>query len=429
MMEAIDGIAKGFEEFKKVNDQKIAEEAKGNQARAKELQDTLDKIGNEITAYQKNKEVLDRKLATQQERLEILEALSERPRATVQDKLRSEHKDLFMRWMRSGGNDRTAEEEYRNLVKKSMEFKDVLIGTDASGGFALPEEISRTIDKLLLKQSDIYANVKVVQVGSQDYKELVSVNDATGGWSAETGTRNATLSPTLRNRVPTWGELYALPRTSSWSLEDLFFNVENWLVDNITETHAILLSTAIYNGNGSDKPTGMFNTAPSATDDYNSPERNHAAIEYIPITAHSSPFATAGVGADDIIALVYQLRAGYRGNAKFAMNSVTQGHVRKLKDSNGQYLWQPSLQAGQPDRLLGYSIFTWEDLGNPTTGNAYPIVFGDFNKAYTVATRAGVSILRDPYSTKGYVAFYVARRVGGCVTNNNAVKALKVALS
>jgi HK97 family phage major capsid protein len=143
----------------------------------------------------------------------------------------------------------------------------------------------------------------------------------------------------------------------------------------------------------------------------------------------SSPFTANGIAGDDIIDLVYALNPGHRGQAKFACNTTTQGHLRKLKDSNGQYLWQPSLQAGQPDMLIGYEMFTFENMGDPTTADALPIAFGDWSKSYTLATRQELSILVDPYANKGYTAFFVDRRYGGIVTNNSTLKFLKVAIS
>jgi len=429
LLEAIEGIGKSFEEMKKVNDQMLEEERKGNEARAKELSTTLDKISEDLSTHHKNKEVLEKRLAAQQDRLEILEAMNDRPRASVQDKIRDEHKAIFMRMIRNGVSDSKAASDYAALQEKAREYKDVLIGTDASGGFAVPEDISRQVQDMYLKLSPITQHVKNIQVGTSDYKELVSVNAATYAWSSETGSRSATVEPLLRSRAPTWGELYAYPQASNWSLQDLFFDVENWLVSTVAEGMAVGLSTSIYSGNGSANLTGMTNTTPATNDDYASPERNEAAFEYIPMTAVSSPFTTNGIAGDDIIDLVYTLNARYRPNARFAMNTVTQGHVRKLKDTNGQYLWQPSLQVGQPDRLLGYEVFSWEDLGNPTTANAFPVVFGDFSKGYTLVRRNGMAIIRDDVTTPGYRKYYISQRFGGCVTNNAALKMLKVALT
>jgi HK97 family phage major capsid protein len=426
---AIEGIGKAFEQFKQVNDQQIAEERKGNEARAKELAQSLEKISAELTDNTKKKAELEKRIAMQADRLELLEALNDRPKATIKDKINSEHKDNLIKWVRSGGIDTSVVESQKQLEQKAREIKDVTIGTTTAGGFALPEEISRSIDKLLLKTSPILQYVKVVPTGSQDYKELISVNTASYAWSSETGTRSATTTPVLREHAPTWGELYAYPQASNWSLQDLFFNVEEWLMDSIVEGESVGISQAIFNGNGSSRPTGMTNTAPATNDDYASPERNQYSYEYVPIASPSSPFTSSGITADTIINLVYQLNSRYRANARFAANTLTQGHLRKLKDSNGQYLWQPSLQAGQPDRLLGYELFTWEELGNPTTSAAFPVAFGDFNKAYTLALRNGMMLIRDSVTTPGYTKFYSARRIGGIPTNNNAVKFAKCSVS
>jgi len=313
-----------------------------------------------------------------------------------------------------------------------MELKDVTIGSNAGGGFAVPEEVATMIDNIMLKTSPITQYVKNVRAGTSDYKELVSVNDAGYAWASETTDRSSnTTTPELRERTPTWGELYAHPRTTNWALQDAFFNVQSWLTESVAEAHSVGLSVAIWNGNGSSKPTGFIDTAPAATADGNevSPQRDHAAFEYVPITASSSPFTTDGFDTDDVIDLVYSLNPRLRGGARFSANTTTQGHLRKLKTSNGDYLWQPSLQAGQPDRLIGYELFTWEEMGDPTVANAYPMAFGDFNKAYTLVTRAELNVLVDPYTTKGYVAYLVDRRYGGIVTNNSAVKLLKVALT
>ena len=267
-----------------------------------------------------------------------------------------------------------------------------------------------------------------MQVGTSDYKELVSVNETSYAWSAEAGSRSAQGEPTLRARVPTWGELYTYLTATNWSVEDIFFNVEDWLVTSAAEAFAVGLSSAIYNGNGSAVVTGMFNGAPVVTDD-GSPLRSAEVLEYIPITSPSSPYTSTGVTAKTIVDLVYSLNPAYAANAKFAMNRVTQGHVRKLTDTAGQFLWQPSMQAGQPDMLLGYPVFTWTHLGNPTTPNAYPVVFGDFRRGYTLATRAGMTVVRENITAPGFTKFYIARRYGGIITNNDCLKVAKVSVA
>jgi HK97 family phage major capsid protein len=431
----IANIGKAFEEFKKVNDQRLEEVKKGDEARAKELSATLDKISADLDASRKAKEIIEKKFEAQKDRLEILESMADRPTNTVQTKIRNEHKSNFVKWVRSGGQDASVVAAQMELEQKAREVKDVTTGTTTAGGFALPEEISRTVNTLVLKLSQISAHVKNVTVGTTDYKELLTyfANGTASnlyGWAGETTTRSATGTPQLRERTPTWGELYAYATASNWSLKDLFFNVEQWITSAAAEGFAVAQSTAILTGDGSSKPTGMHNTSLSASDDYASPLRSASAYEYIPISgANSSPFTTAGIDFDDVINLTYALNPRYRGNAKFGANTITQGHLRKLKDTQGQYLWQPSTQAGQPDRVLGYELFTYEEMGNPTAANAYPLGFGDWSAAYTLVHREGMEVVRDNVTSAGFTKFYLAKRVGGCVTNNDALKFSKVALS
>ncbi len=423
IVNAINEINEAFEEFKQVNDERIEAESKGNDARARELSEKLERIESVIDKAERKKREIERQNEALKERVEVLEALNDRPRGTIQEKIKSEHKAAFFDWLRSGGHDTDASAKMRELAIKAREFKDVTIGTNAAGGFAVPEEISEQVDALLLKQSDVFGAVKTVQVGSSDYKELISIHGGTSGWVGETDTRSATLTTQLREVTPTWGELYAYPQISEWSAQDIFFNVENWLVNDIADGMRKAVDLAIWSGDGSSKPTGMTNTALVATDDYASPMRAAAAYEYV-ATDSASPQA---MGADDVIDLVYTLNRAYRPNAQFGCNTLTQGGLRKLKDSNGQYYWQPSMQSGQPATLLGYPVFTFEDMGDYTTADAIYLGFGDWNRAYTLCYRRELAITSEGVTNPGYIRFYVRRRFGGIVANNDALKFLKLA--
>ena len=129
-----------------------------------------------------------------------------------------------------------------------------------------------------------------------------------------------------------------------------------------------------------------------------------------------------------LVDLIYALKAGYRQNAVFVMNRKTQAAVRKLKDADGQYLWAPPLQAGGRASLLTYPVAESEDMPD-IAANAFAIAFGDFRRGYLVVDRAGVRVLRDPFSAKPYVLFYTTKRVGGGVQNFDAIKLLKFAAS
>ena len=168
----------------------------------------------------------------------------------------------------------------------------------------------------------------------------------------------------------------------------------------------------------------MINGAPVSTADTASPDRADAVYQYIP-TDSASPQA---LGGDDLLDLVYSLNRAYRRNAQFGCNQNTQAAIRKLKDTTNNYLWQPSMQAGQPDMLLGYSVFTYEDMADPTTADGIYCGFGDWDRAYTLITRRGLAVTQDDNITApGTVKFYIRQRFGGIPANNDALKFLKLA--
>lgn len=413
---AIEDQATGFEEFKKTNDARLKAIADGNDTRAKELDAKLAKIDTDLTGFGKLKKEIEIEMQFQKERMEELETRSKQPGKTEAEKNRDEYKAHWLKWMRNKGQDTESE-----IKMQAIQKKDVTIGTASAGGHAVPEEISREIENLELKFSPVRRLVKVVKAGTSDYKELVSYGNAvTSGWIGETGSRPATATPQLREVVPTHGEIYAYPQVSEWSLDDMFFNVEGWLTENVAENFAIAEATAVISGNGTSKPTGMLNSAPTAVADGNSPMRAAAVYEFV--ASAGSPLTR--INPDRMIDLIYKLNSAYRSGAVWAMNSVTTGQVRRLKDTTGQYLWQPSLVAGQPEQLLGYPVETWEQLADPAV-NALPIAFGNFRRGYVLVDRVGLRITRDNVTNIGFVRFYVRRRESGIVLNNDAIKWLK----
>lgn len=419
---AIDKQAEAFEAFKETNDERIAAISKGQEAKAKELGEKLGRIETDVSKFSEIKKSLDIEMQLQRERLEDLEARASNPGKTVEQKARDEYKATFEEWVRNKGNSPLHEQKLQDLAKK-----DVTIGSNAGGGFAVPEEISREIERLELKFSPVRRLVKVVRAGSSDYKELVSIRGTTSGWVGETGTRSATDTSQLREVAPTHGELYAYPQASEWSLDDIFFNVENWIAEEVAQEFALQEGTAVISGNGTSKPTGMLNTTPTTADDFASPLRAAAAYQYVPCLTSLSP-AVAEIRADCLIDLIYTLNSAYRAGSTWVMNSNTIGAVRKLKDTTGQYLWQPSLQMGQPDMLLGYPVEAWEQMQDIGTNN-FPVAFGNFRRGYVLADRVGLRITRDNVTNVGFVRFYVRRREGGIVLNNDAIKWMRTTVA
>jgi HK97 family phage major capsid protein len=423
---AIDRLAEAHEAYKETNDKRLAALEKGDKSTAADLAAKLEKIDGDVSKFAKLKEQLEREHEFNRERIEMLEARASNPKKTAVDLLKDEYSETFKGWIRAKGQDASLEAKMQQLGKKAAaEHKDVTIGSPSGGGYAVPEEIGRQIEAMELKFSPVRGLVKVVQTGSSDYKELVSTRGSSSGWVGEAGSRSATDTSLLREVVPTHGELYAYPQVSEWALDDVFFNVEQWLTDEVAAEFAYQEGAAVISGNGSSKPTGMLNTTPVLTADFASPLRAAAAYQYIACdTDDDDSPAAPGIRGDALIDVVYTLNSAYRAGASWIMNSLTTGSVRKLKTSDGQYLWAPGLVAGQPNSLLGYPVNTWEQM--PDVGlAAFPVGFGDWRRAYLLVDRVGLRITRDNVTNPGFVRFYVRRREGGIVLNNDAAKFLR----
>jgi HK97 family phage major capsid protein len=425
---AIDRQMEAFEAFKETNDARIKALEKGDGGEAKHLAEKLERIEVDVSKWSNLKTQIEKEHEFNRERIEALEARASNPKKTAIDVLHDEYKNAFNGWIRARGQDASLELKMQEMGRKAQaEHKSVSIGSNAGGGFAVPEEISREIQRLELLFSPVRSLVKVVQAGTSDYKELVSLRGAASGWTDETTTRNETATPTLRQVTPTNGELYAYPMVTEWSLDDIFFNVESWLAEEVAQEFAYQEGLAVIDGDGSNKPTGMLDTDPVLTADFASPLRAAAAYQYIACDTDigESPTDQAvGVTGDCLIDTIYTLNSAYRSGATWVMNSATTGAVRKLKTVDGAYHWAPSLQAGQPAMLLGYPVATWEQM--PDIGsNNFPIGFGNWRRAYTLVDRVGMRITRDNITSAGFVKFYVRRREGGIVTNNDAAKFIR----
>lgn len=306
---------------------------------------------------------------------------------------------------------------------REVELKSFAGNVPADGGYAVPREIDAVIDATLKSISPIRAVANVVQVGSAGYRKLVTTNGVASGWASEVAARPTTATPTFNEIVPSFGELYANPAATQAMLDDAQFDVEAWLADEIATQFAKAEGTAFVNGDGVDKPKGFLTYTIAATGDAT---RSFGQLQYVPVGAASDFPATNP--QDKLLDLVHALRAPYRQGAVWVMNSATLAKIRKFKTSDGAFVWQPGLVTGQPDTLLGYPIVESEDMPD-IAANTTPIAFGNFKAGYLVAERSETNILRDPYSNKPYVNFYATKRIGGAVSNSEAIKLLKIATS
>jgi HK97 family phage major capsid protein len=306
---------------------------------------------------------------------------------------------------------------------RDVELKSFVGTALTDGGYAIPREIDSQIDATLKSISPIRSIANVVQVGTAGYRRLITRNGVMSGWAAETATRPETGTPQFEEIVPNFGDLYANPAASQAMLDDAAFDVEGWLANEIAVEFAKAEGTAFVSGTGVNRPKGFLT---GATSNANDATRTFGQLQYI-VTGTSGAWPGTNP-MDKLVELVHALRAPYRQGATWVMNSTTLSVIRRFKTIDGQFLWNPSLVAGQPDTLLGYPVVEAEDMPD-VSANSLSIAFGNFRAGYLIAERAETQILRDPFSNKPYVHFYATKRVGGIVSNSEAIKLLKFGTS
>jgi HK97 family phage major capsid protein len=303
-------------------------------------------------------------------------------------------------------------------------------GGDAAGGYAVPEQIAAGIDRILMDISPMRQVANVVTASSKDFKVLVDTRGTSTGWVGEKGTRSETNTPQLAEVAPNFGTLYAYTQATEESLQDIFFNVEAWLTSSVGEQMAKAEGDAFTDGDGSNKPTGFLAGTKVATSDAT---RTFGQLQYIP-TGKAGTFGTISTTspvhypADCLFDTIHALKAGYRANSRWMMNKATLGVLRKLKDSEGNYIWVPGMEMGAASSLLGFPVVESEEMAD-IGANTYPVAFGDFRAGYLICDLVGMRMTVDEVTTPGYIKFYLRRRVGGKLLKDEAIKLIKCAAS
>ncbi|MFG6593944.1 phage major capsid protein [Sulfitobacter sp. 1A13368] len=319
------------------------------------------------------------------------------------------HKKAFDAYLRNGDDD--------GLRGLELDSKSMSTAVNSDGGYLVDPQTADRVQSVLNAGASIRAIASVVQVEATSYDVLVDHADVGAGWATESGAQAETDTPQIDRITVPLHELSALPKASQRLLDDSAFDIEGWLAGRIADKFARAEAAAFVSGDGIDKPTG-FLSHPAVDNDI----WTWGNLGYVPSGTNANP------EADAIIELVYALGAAYRKNAVFVMNSKTTAKVRKLKDTDGRFLWSDGLAAGEPARLMGYPVLVAEDMPDPAT-DAMAIAFGDFSAGYTVAERPDLRILRDPFSAKPHVLFYATKRVGGDVSDFAAIKLMKFGLA
>ncbi|HCF6247005.1 phage major capsid protein [Pseudomonas aeruginosa] len=377
-----------FDEFKQKNDKRV----EALEAEKGKLVEQVETLNEKLGQLDDMKSALEKELAGMK-----------RPDGTG-TKAASEHKAAFMQFVRKGIDTGLGE----------LQAKALQIGVDADGGYAVPEELDRNIIELLRDESPMRQVCNQIFVGTPDYKRLANLGGAGSGWVGETAPRPETSTPTLAQISAVMGELYANPQATQTSLDDMFFDVEGWLNSEVGREFSEKEGAAFLLGDGVNKPKGLLAYPFAVAGDKTRP---YGTLQRL-VSGNAAAFS-----GDNLIDLVQAVKAGYRRAGTWMMNNLTVAYVRKLKDSEGNYLWRPGLEVGQPSSLLGYGITENEDMPD-IAADANALAFGDFKRAYTIVDRIGTRVLRDPYTNKPYVGFYTTKRVGGMLVDSQAVKVL-----
>lgn len=428
----IEAQGKAWEEHKKTNDELLKAKAEGKAVA--DLEAKLAKVGTDLDKLAELKADFDKFILESQRPgagkadKGDLEAECKQwnamLRADFQSKGRSipaevsvdayaQYKSAFFSLVRHGDIERLSADE-----RKAMSA-----GSDPDGGFLLPAPTVGRMVKKLYDQSTMRQLANVQTISTDALEGIVDNDEADAGWVSEMGTRNDTDTPQVGKYRIEAHEMYAQPKVTQKLIDDAATDVEAWLADKVADKFARVEGTAFWTGDGVGKPRGLAAYATAATGDGS---RAWGTFEHV-LTGANGDFHTTK--ADPLQDLLGAFKDQYLQNASFAMRREVRTKIRKLKEATSdRYLWEPSLQAGQPDRLLGYPVRIDQYIPAITTGSL-SLAFGDFKEAYTIVDRIGVRTLRDPYTAKPYIRFYSTKRTGGGAINFEAVKFLKFSAS
>ncbi|WP_334175003.1 phage major capsid protein [Pseudoxanthobacter sp.] len=294
-----------------------------------------------------------------------------------------------------------------------------LAGSTTEGGYLVPAETEQAIMRRLAAVSPIRRLAGNRQVSSAVYRKPYAVGAPAVGWAAETAVRPETATPALAELSYPTMELYAMPAASGALIDDAVVDIDQWIAEEVETAFAEQEGAAFVTGDGVARPKGFL-----AYDTVADSAWTWGKLGYL-TTGAAGGFAAASP-SDVLVDLVYSLKAGYRQNASFVMNRKTQATIRKMKDADGNYLWAPPAAPGADATLMNFPLAEAEEMP-AMAADSLSLAFGDFARGYLVVDRAGVRVLRDPYSAKPYVLFYTTKRVGGGVQDFAAIKLLKFA--
>lgn len=418
----VSSMGTSFEEFKHSADT-LREEVKKLNTADVVLTDKIAKMADDITA----------KHEAAQKQLDALKARADRPdygNGDAEQKLNAEALEFAKVSLVGQRKEIPADlrgnvEEYKaytsafqRYLRKGdkaldlMEHKALTSGSDPDGGYFVRPEFSTKIVDRVFESSPMRRLASVQTIGTDELKVLQDPNEASAGWVGETQARPETNTPQVGDKGIVAHEIYAKPKASQKNLEDAFINVEAWLARKVADKFGRMEATAFISGDGVAKPRGILTYATGVL---------WGQIEQVN-SGTNGAFTYSG-----LLNIMTSLKEPYHSGASWLVRRQSVASIMLMVDGDGRYIFQPILTGNFNETpLLGYTLRYATDMPAVAT-NALAMAFGDFSEAYQIVDRVGISVLRDPYSSKPHVEFYTRRRVGGDVIDFDAYKILKLA--
>lgn len=299
------------------------------------------------------------------------------------------------------------------------EIKDLQIGSDADGGFLVPADTTGRIVTKIYETSNIRGIANVATTSRDKLEGLEDTDEAGAAYSGERATSGNTKSPNVGKWDIQVFDIDTEPTATNNLLTDSEVDVEAWLANKVADKFARFENAEFCTGATKIRGFTSYDIALDAGAGV-----AWGSLGYIKTGVNGAFASTAP--ADKVFDLIGLLKEGYLNNARFVTRRSVITAMRKFKDSQNQYVWQPSLILGQPETFGGYPITRAEDMPALAT-NSLSLAFGDFREGYQVVDRAGIRIIRDVYTAKPKVKFYTHKRTGGGVLNFEAIKLLQFA--
>lgn len=426
----VESMGRGFEEYKATNDALIKAKADGKvlgdfEAKLAKIDTDLSDLGEAKSAIEAalaklnrpnlgggngdGKDTFEREVKSFNE-MRRAGRVQGADKADATPEEYAQYKHAFWEYQRKGNID----------WLEAVDRKAMSVGTDADGGYLMPAPTVGRIVQKVYELSPIRQIANVMSISGDALEGVNDLDEASYGWVGETATRSDTNTPQVGKYRIEAHEMYAQPKATQKLLDDAAVDIEAWLQGKVANRMARAEANAFVVGDGVGKPRGFTGYSTAATGDAT---RTWGTMEHI-ATGVSGDFA-ASSPADILFDLLMAFKPEYLQNGRFVTRREIIAKIRKFKESTtNAYMWQPGLQAGQPDRLLGYPIVMAQDM--PTlAASSLSLAFGDFNEGYQIVDRIGMRTLRDPYTDKPFIKFYTTRRVGGGVVNFEAIKFVK----